>query len=130
MGDQRRSFCSEISYAHPLPWTFDLFAVYGALWIEREIRYYYVQNRAPLFERLGEASYSIYLTHTHGVALLDTLAISKTMTPAVLWFSTVVLAGIVATVFYCLVERPSHQLARRFARQVKKSQLTTAVARG
>ena len=94
------------------PWTLNLFAAFAVLWLEREVRYYRAR-RKPVLENLGEASYSIYLTHTHGPALLSALAISKALSPAGDWFFAVILSAAVASLFYWLVERPSHRLARK-----------------
>jgi peptidoglycan/LPS O-acetylase OafA/YrhL len=109
------------------PWTFDLFAVVAVLWLEREIRYYHTGRKAP-FENLGEASYSIYLTHTHAPAILSMLAVSSAMSPAGTWAWSIALCGIFATTFYCLVERPSHRFARRVSRSRPAVAEASAVA--
>jgi peptidoglycan/LPS O-acetylase OafA/YrhL len=109
------------------PWTFDFFAVVAVLWLEREIRYYQA-GRKPLFENLGEASYSIYLTHTHAPAILSMLAISRAMSPAGTWLWSIILCGIFATTFYWTVERPSHRLARRVSRPKAAVEVVSAVA--
>lgn len=101
---------------HP-PWTLDLYAVFGYFWIAQEIRYYRSQNRKPAFENLGEASYSIYLTHTHGPALLAMLPVAATLSPNAAWYSMVTVSAVFATAFYLLVERPSHRFARRYAKR-------------
>jgi peptidoglycan/LPS O-acetylase OafA/YrhL len=99
------------------PWTLNLFAVFATLWLEREIRFYNV-GRNPFFEKLGEASYSLYLTHFSSTAILHALHVSAVMAPSSIWFSSMLLCGSVATLFYWLVERPSHRFARRFTKQV------------
>jgi peptidoglycan/LPS O-acetylase OafA/YrhL len=102
------------------PWTLNLFAAFSTLWIEREMRFYSA-GRRPLFEKLGEASYSIYLTHFSSAAILRALPIYAGMADGVAWFSSMLCCGIVATTFYWLIERPSHLLARYFTRQASAS---------
>jgi peptidoglycan/LPS O-acetylase OafA/YrhL len=97
------------------PWTLNLFAVFATLWIEREIRFYKA-GRKPLFEKLGEATYSIYLTHFSSGAILRTLPVYAAMTSGVAWFWTMLCCGTLATAFYWLIERPSHRFARYFTR--------------
>jgi peptidoglycan/LPS O-acetylase OafA/YrhL len=97
------------------PWTLNLFALVATLWIEREIRYYHA-GRVPLFEHLGEASYSIYLTHLQCGPLLQALPIAASMASGATWFLSMALCGGVATLFYWVVERPSHRLARRLTK--------------
>jgi peptidoglycan/LPS O-acetylase OafA/YrhL len=99
------------------PWTLNFFAAYGFLWLEREIRYYRARPQTPLFESLGEASYSIYLTHTHGIALLAVLPMAAALSPLASWFWKVVLGIAFAAAFYWAVERPSHRFARLFAQR-------------
>jgi peptidoglycan/LPS O-acetylase OafA/YrhL len=108
---------SALAFHTPIgpPWTLNLFALPAACWIEREIRFYRA-GRNPKFESLGEASYSIYLTHGHGMAVLYLLPLSNILGPWSLWFGGMFLCGSFATLFYWFVERPSHQLARRLSR--------------
>jgi len=97
------------------PWTLNLFAAFATLWIEREIRFYKAGPK-PLLERLGEATYSIYLTHFSSGAILRMLPIYAAMTAGVAWFWTMLCCGTLAAVFYWLIERPSHRFARYFTR--------------
>jgi peptidoglycan/LPS O-acetylase OafA/YrhL len=97
------------------PWTLNLFAVFATLWIEREIRFYRA-GRKPLFENLGETTYSIYLTHFSSGAILRTLPIYAALTAGVAWFWTMLCCGTLAAAFYWLIERPSHRFARYFTR--------------
>jgi peptidoglycan/LPS O-acetylase OafA/YrhL len=99
------------------PWTLNLFAAFATLWLEREIRYYQ-SRRAPLLENLGDASYSIYLTHFSSFAILRALPGYAAMGSVGVWSSSALLCGTLATLFYCFVERPSHRLARRFTKRV------------
>lgn len=108
------------------PWTLNLFAIYASVWLEREI-YYYRFKGPSVFEKLGEASYSVYLTHLHGVAILGTLTIAAGLSPFRMWVCSVVLCCAIATVFYWLVERPSHRLARCLTMQAGRLAVTPAL---
>ena len=94
------------------PWTLSLFAIYAALWLEQEMRVY-LGRRPPVLEAPGEASYSLYLTHVQSIWFLYKLPIAAAMSAGALWLSSIVAFGSVAAIFYRLVERPSHRLARR-----------------
>jgi peptidoglycan/LPS O-acetylase OafA/YrhL len=97
------------------PWTLNLFALLGVSWLEREIRFY--SNRpAPKLESLGEASYSIYLTHVLGLAFWSLLPLSASLGTWGFWLGSMLSSGSFATLFYWTVERPSHKLARRLSR--------------
>src|SRR5260370_10199499 len=69
------------------PWTLNLFAAFATFWLEREIRYYQARC-APLFENLGEASYSIYLTHFNSAAILRALPVYAALSSGALWFAS------------------------------------------
>ena len=97
-----------------LPWTLNLFAIYGVLWLEREIAFYR-DRPAPLFEKAGEASYSVYLTHVHGFRAAELMGIGALGLQAQ-WVLMLTACGVFATLFYALVERPAHKLARRWGR--------------
>lgn len=110
---------SVLRFHSPLryPWTLDLFAVFAVFWLEREIRFYRTPGRVPRFESLGKASYSIYLTHVLAWGLLQTLPATKAMSIWAAWFAEIALCAGLVTIFYWLVERPSHRFARRVAKQ-------------
>jgi peptidoglycan/LPS O-acetylase OafA/YrhL len=96
------------------PWTLNLFAVFSTLWIEREIRFYKA-GRKPLLEKLGEATYSTYLTHFSSGAIARTLPIYAAMPSGVAWFWTMLCCGTLAAAFYWLIERlltASHGISR------------------
>jgi peptidoglycan/LPS O-acetylase OafA/YrhL len=119
------TFHSPIRY----PWTLNLFALLSFYWLEREIRYYRDPARKPRFEGPGEASYSIYLVHTHVLFFLLLLPMHQGMTEKGEWFWHVVFLAVLAPAFYWLVERPSHHFARIYAKQAKWLQPPTEVTR-
>jgi peptidoglycan/LPS O-acetylase OafA/YrhL len=93
------------------PWTLNLFALFCTAWLRKEIVRAERIGVSPL-ERAGVFSYSIYLVHPHAEALWKLLGIS--FAPAVLE-SIVRNIFIIAVcfVFYLVVEKPAHTLARR-----------------
>lgn len=105
------------------PWTLNFFAVYGFFWLQREIRYYRSGAVKTLFEDLGEASYSIYLTHLHGLAILAAIPITLALPQDAIWFGRLFFCGIFVTAFYWTVERPSHRFARFCARTISLNML-------
>jgi peptidoglycan/LPS O-acetylase OafA/YrhL len=65
-------------------------------------------------EWIGQWSYSIYLVHMLGIAIVAMLPLSP-MPPLLRWgLGMAVILGL-AYLFYRLVELPSHQLSRRAA---------------
>jgi peptidoglycan/LPS O-acetylase OafA/YrhL len=62
----------------------------------------------------GQAGYSIYLMHqlgVHGVDCLDWPSI-----PGLRWLIGILAAALIICVFFFLVEKPSHRLAKRLGR--------------
>jgi peptidoglycan/LPS O-acetylase OafA/YrhL len=97
------------------PWTLNAFAIVATMWLEREIAYCRGMKGVPVLERLGDASYSVYLTHMHGAMLAGlVIALHKPSS----WWLTIVVTVLFSSVFYWAVERPSHQLARRFSQKL------------
>jgi peptidoglycan/LPS O-acetylase OafA/YrhL len=106
------TFHSPVHY----PWTLNFFALASYFWLEREIRYYRDPRRKPWFESLGEASYSIYLVHTH--VLWFFLPFAAGLSEPVVWTWHLAICAAFVPAFYWLVERPSHRLARAYAKRL------------
>lgn len=102
------------------PWTLNLFAFLTFLWLRREIAYFREHAPPAWLERSGQFSYSLYLTHLHVHALY--LLIGIPFLGAVLnWaVSTSFIVGC-AYVFYRVIEKPSHELARKLGRRLLPS---------
>lgn len=96
------------------PWTLNLFAIVATLWLQREISYYHSLSVIPAFEKMGDASYSVYLTHMHGAMLTGWITAMSTQLG---WWLNVAITVIFSSVFYLCIERPSHQLARNLSRR-------------
>ncbi len=113
--------CSVLRYHSPVgfPWSLNLFAVLVALWLQREIAFR--QHSAPLriLEWAGSWSYSLYLIHLPAMALFAALA------PAIAggtlrWASMILFVLAACCLFYFIIERPSHFLARQAGRRLEK----------
>jgi len=113
-----------------LPWTLNLFAVFAVFWLRREIAYYHSVTRIPFLEKLGDTSYSLYLTHTHGAALIRRLAEFRSLPATAFWLLTAGLTALFTVFFYWCVERPSHQFARRFSQRFKRQQRDAKASAG
>lgn len=95
-----------------MPWSLTAFGLLGYFYIRAEIAYYRSAMPVRLFERAGEASYSLYLTHY--IPIWALLGFAQTHSA---WTHWIVLMGAVFAVtfvFYRLVELPAHQFARKF----------------
>lgn len=113
------------------PLTLDVFAVLVFFWLRQEIRQFRYQKPPAFLERAGGWSYSLYLMHFPALWAFGTLGLSRLPLPgAVLWLMQIVLALLTAYVFYTLVERPSHWLARQFKRRQGDKPASFAPASG
>ena len=101
------------------PWTLNGFAVVAAYWLQREISYFHGREVSPILERLGDSSYSIYLTHMHGAMFAGWIVAAYTLR---FWWLNVIVTTLFSSAFYLFVERPSHHLARRCSRRVAQRQ--------
>jgi peptidoglycan/LPS O-acetylase OafA/YrhL len=108
--------CSAANFHSPLkfPLNLSLFAVFAFFWLSREIVYF--QSHAPnrIFENAGKGSYSIYLFHLLAPPLYILLKL-PTFSPVLQWCVQIAFSLPICYVFYLLVERPSHNLARKVA---------------
>jgi peptidoglycan/LPS O-acetylase OafA/YrhL len=107
-------FKGGVAFTQTMAW----FGVLAYFWVKNEISY--SQTHAPNARLVaaGAWSYSLYLVHTQGLALYARLGI-PTLGYALEWICRMVLALATAYLFYILVERPSHQLARRLSTRRK-----------
>ncbi|MBC7400096.1 MAG: acyltransferase [Mucilaginibacter sp.] len=88
--------------------TMNVFALILYKWLQTEIVYF--KNKQPnlMLERMGKFSYSMYLCHPLVLVLLKQYIELNNGT----YLLIVALTVLLAHVFYLLIERPSHQLAR------------------
>ena len=100
-------FHSPIKY----PWTLTLFALFTFFWLGKEIAYHQRHAPKPVFENAGKGSYSIYLVHLLGPAIYTYLSLPL-LAPILQWFVLVPVTLLFCYLFFRLVEKPSHALAR------------------
>ncbi len=100
-------FKAKISYA----FTMSAFGVLAYFWVKNEIEY--SRHRAPnrFLVAAGAWSYSLYLVHAQGLVLYSRLPIPY-LGDVFTWCFSILVMLAFAYVFYILIERPSHRLAR------------------
>jgi len=98
------------------PWTLPLLSLLFYLWLRDEAAYY-SGERLPWawLEKAGLWSYSLYLCHLPARALYMEHAPEAWPLP-VAWLAMMVFVLLSCWLFYLVVERPSHRLARTFRR--------------
>ena len=103
------------------------FAVLATALVLLAVRFEAVMPQVPLFELIGDASYSIYLVHIYEVAILSGVAF-KMLDPGDLWADYLV-AGVsiiggttAGIILYKLVEMPLLRLLSRKRRPVQVAQ--------
>jgi peptidoglycan/LPS O-acetylase OafA/YrhL len=98
------------------PFTLNFFAVAVFFWLRKEIAYYWHNLPNKILERLGRASYSIYLMHgipPFLIGLLDS-DFNRFSRFLLYWLLLISLTAL----FYVLVEKPSHKLSRSLFKQL------------
>ena len=112
------SGCMVLRYHTPLgyPWTLDIFALFVAVWLGFEIVNFMARPPSPKLEWLGLWSYSLYLTHKLALIVYGWLKVPD-LTPWPNWAVRLMFILAFAYLFYRLVEKPAHCLARIVARQ-------------
>jgi peptidoglycan/LPS O-acetylase OafA/YrhL len=108
--------CSALRFHSPLkyPWTLNLFAIFVFFWLRKEIARYRDRRPLALLEKNGKWSYSIYLMHLHGQAVFLLLGLSFGV-GMLDWAVQTGFILVVCYLFYLLIEKPSHLMARKFA---------------
>jgi peptidoglycan/LPS O-acetylase OafA/YrhL len=101
-------FKGGVPYTQTMVW----FGVLAYFWVKNELEY--SKHHAPnaYLAAAGAWSYSLYLVHAQGMELLGRFGLPN---PGYIlqWLLTMASSLAFAYVFYRLVEKPSHQLARR-----------------
>lgn len=93
--------------------TLNLFAILVFFWLRNEIAYYQTYQPLKWLEKAGAGSYSLYLIHP---IILNALSHYQNFLGEGLlrWIVTLIEIILLSTIFYFLVEKPSHLLARIF----------------
>jgi peptidoglycan/LPS O-acetylase OafA/YrhL len=101
-------FKAGIPYTQTMVW----FGVLAYYWVKEEIAYSKHREPNRFLAMAGAWSYSLYLVHVQGMELPAKLRFPN-MGYSLNWIATMVCSLGFAFAFYLLVERPSHQLARK-----------------
>lgn len=101
-------FKGHVHSAQTMMW----FGVLAYFWIKNEIRFGRQQSPNRYLVTAGAWSYSLYLIHTAGLEIFRRLPIPN-LGYLLTWIGAMGSSLAVSYVFHLLVERPSHQLARK-----------------
>jgi peptidoglycan/LPS O-acetylase OafA/YrhL len=107
-------FHSPIRYTQTCMW----FGVLAYFWVKNEIAYGKVASSPKWMVWAGAWSYSLYLMHGPALETLRRLHVPF-LGPLMNWVVTMTFVCAYSYIFYFLVERPSHQFAKRI--RVRKS---------
>ena len=105
-----------LQFHSPVKYTASMivFAPLAYWWFQWEISNASTFGVFRVLEQLGRGSYSLYLTHPLALAFVDSQVHGAT---AQFTIGLIACAGL-AVAFFFVVEKPSHQLAKRLARQL------------
>lgn len=110
-------FKLHISYTQTMVW----FGVLAYFWVRQEIAHGKTHSPNRYLVAAGAWSYSLYLMHAQGGGVFERLNLPS-LGPILDWFLVMTSSLLFSYIFYALIERPSHRLARKIivrgARQV------------
>ncbi len=101
-----------------LGWSLNLFAWLCVPWIKSEIAFARANPPPDWLERLGTGSYSLYVFHVLGLALVSKYVVPIMGDSGWQWIVGFVAILVGSWIFYLLIERPSHWMARKAGRQL------------
>ena len=104
------------------PWTLNLFAIGVYFWLGCEIAHYQLVSPAMFVESAGSWSYSLYLMHGPLAEWFNGTGFTLS-SPVLVWICRTGVILILSYLFYLLVEKPSHQLARWVGKKVQRPKL-------
>ena len=107
-------FHGSISYA----WTLTLFGILVYFWLKQEMIHYRDRKPWGWLEWCGKWSYSVYLFHLIGEHLSESLGMGELGKLFVFRYAGIFIGSLI---FYAVVEKPSHSLARRLGALIGKS---------
>lgn len=94
------------------PWSLNIFSILVYHWLAREISFYRRAKPPKWLESAGTWSYSLYLAHGPISVYLNQIQ-PEQISEFIFFFIKVTIIFSASYVFYLLVEKPSHSLARR-----------------
>jgi len=100
------------------PATLGVFSLFVFPWLMKEISAFRENPPPAPLEWGGRWSYSLYLVHTTVIAAL--VHVAGRIDPLIRWPLKLAAILVVAYLFYCIVERPGHMLARSIGRRLAR----------
>jgi len=101
-------FKAGISYTQTMVW----FGVIAYFWVRQELIWGKTHSPYRFLVAAGAWSYSLYLIHAQGGGIFEWLK-PPGMNPILEWCLVMISSLVFSYLFYLLVERPSHKLARK-----------------
>lgn len=97
-----------------------LFGVFAFFWIKREVIMINFMNIQPLklFEKMGLASYSLYIVHPVVIWSFSKFSIIQFPGYLISWILLVIVLHLFTYIFFILIEKPSHKIAKYFSRLI------------
>jgi len=101
----------KIEYLLSFILSMNFFALLSYYWLRLEIIYF--RNKTPIYllELLGKSSYSLYIIHPLVIVIISQFLSLDNKNAILIIVITITLSHI----FYLLIEKPAHNLAKRFA---------------
>jgi len=112
------SVCLALNFHSPIghAWSLGFFAVLAYAWIALEIRRAHSVRRPwKILEWAGQWSYSLYLCHMIAARAYAGFGVLPEVGPIASWMIRIAFVLLMSYVFYLLIERPAHLVARRAA---------------
>ena len=113
--------CSVLRFHSPVgyPWTLILFGMAVYYWLRAEISHWQSRGGIRWLEWAGQWSYSIYLIHMIANAEFGQFHLPE-LGPILNWVLKMIFVLGTAYLFYLVVEKPAHIIARRLSNVVKR----------
>ncbi len=105
------------------PWTLNFFAIFAVFWLRREITFYRAKPPFRFLEWAGLWSYSLYLMHMPARALFAKMSLPN-LGLFLNWSAVFLFVLAFCYIFYLLVEKPGHELAKRASKLFRNSPAT------
>jgi len=114
------SACAALNFHSPISFAISMnfFAILVYFWLLRELKHFNCDSRASsVLEWAGTWSYSIYLCHIFVSALVLNAGIALDPRSTLFWALRIGAVLAASFLFYVLIEKPSHLLARYSSKQ-------------